>query len=318
MTFQSPLWLLALLAVAALVAVYVILQLRRKAYAARFTNVALLGSIVPKRPGWRRHLAFGVVALGLATLVVSLAVPSSEVRVPRERATVVMAVDVSLSMQARDIEPDRFRAMQTAAKEFVDVLPERINLGLVSFAGTATTVVPPTTDRQQVRNAIDNLQLAESTAIGEAVFSSLTAIQNFQTSLGEQGEEAPPARVVLLSDGYNTVGRDDTQAVDAAIAAGIPVSTIAFGTDYGTLDLDGETVPVPVDRATLERIADETGGSYSEAASASELEQVYADLGSQIGYTTEPKDISPWFVRVGVFVLLVGALLSLFWTNRLV
>jgi Ca-activated chloride channel family protein len=318
MTFQQPVWLLALLAVAALVAVYVLLQLRRKAYAARFTNVALLGSILPKRPGWRRHLAFGIVALGLVVLVISLAVPSSEVRVPRERATVVMAVDVSLSMQARDIEPNRFEAMQTAAKEFVDVLPERINLALVTFAGSATTVVPPTTDRQQVRNAIDNLELAESTAIGEAIFTSLTAIQNFQTSLGEQGEEAPPARVVLLSDGYNTVGRDDTQAVDAAIAAAVPVSTIAFGTDYGTLDLDGETVPVPVDRATLENIADETGGSYSEAASAAELEQVYADLGSQIGYTTEPKDISPWFVRGGVLVLLVGALMSLFWTNRLV
>jgi Ca-activated chloride channel homolog len=318
MTFQQPVWLLALLAVALLVAVYVVLQLRRKAYAARFTNVALLGSIVPKRPGWRRHLAFGIVALGLAALVVSLAVPSSEVRVPRERATVIMAVDVSLSMQARDIEPNRFAAMQTAAKEFVDVLPERINLGLVSFAGSATTIVPPTTDRQQVRNAIDNLELAESTAIGEAVFTSLTAIQNFQSSLGESGEEAPPARVVLLSDGYNTVGRDDTQAVDAAIAAGVPVSTIAFGTDYGTLDLDGETVPVPVDRATLEEIADETGGSYSEAASAAELEQVYADLGSQIGYTTEPKDISPWFVRGGVLVLLVGAVMSLLWTNRLV
>jgi Ca-activated chloride channel homolog len=318
MTFQQPIWLLALLAIAALVAVYVILQLRRKAYAARFTNVALLGSIVPKRPGWRRHFAFGVVALGLAVLVVSLAVPSSEVRVPRERATVIMAVDVSLSMQARDIEPNRFEAMQTAAKEFVDVLPERINLGLVSFAGSATTVVPPTTDRQQVRNAIDNLQLAESTAIGEAIFTSLTAIENFQSSLGETGEEAPPARVVLLSDGYNTVGRDDTQAVDAAIAVGVPVSTIAFGTDYGTLDLDGETVPVPVDRATLENIADETGGSYSEAASAAELEQVYADLGSQIGYTTEPKDISPWFVRGGVLVLLIGAIMSLFWTNRLV
>jgi Ca-activated chloride channel homolog len=317
MTFQQPVWLLALLAVAALVAVYVLLQLRRKAYAARFTNVALLGSIVPKRPGWKRHLAFGIVALGLAGLIVSLAVPSSEVRMPRERATVIMAVDVSLSMQAQDIEPNRFEAMQTAAKEFVDVLPERINLGLVSFAGSATTVVPPTTDRQQVRGAIDNLELAESTAIGEAIFTSLTTIQNFQSSLGES-EEAPPARIVLLSDGYNTVGRDDTQATDAAIAAGVPVSTIAFGTDYGTLDLDGETVPVPVDRATLEEIADETGGSYSEAASAAELEQVYADLGSQIGYTTEPKDISPWFVRGGVVVLLLGALMSLFWTNRLV
>jgi Ca-activated chloride channel family protein len=273
---------------------------------------------VPKRPGWKRHLAFGVVALGIATLVVSLAVPSTEVRVPRERATVVMAVDVSLSMQATDIEPDRFRAMQTAAKEFVEVLPERINLGLVSFAGTATTVVPPTTDRPQVSGAIDNLDLAEATAIGEAVFTSLTAIENFQSSLDAGEEEAAPARIVLLSDGYNTVGREDTQAIDAARAAGVPVSTIAFGTDYGTLDLDGETVPVPVDRATLEEIADATGGSYSEAASAAELEEVYADLGSQIGYTTEPKDVSYWFVRAGVLLALVGAVLSLFWTNRLV
>jgi len=318
MSFQSPLWLLALLVIAALVAFYVVLQLRRKAYAARFTNVALLGSLVPKRPGWRRHLAFGVVALGLATLVVSLAVPSTEVRVPRERATVVMAVDVSLSMQATDIEPDRFRAMQKAAKEFVDVLPGRINLGLVSFAGTATNLVPPTTDRAQVANAIDHLDLAESTAIGEAIFTSLTAIENFQSTIDTATEDLPPARIVLLSDGYNTVGRADTQAIDAARAAGVPVSTIAFGTDYGTLDLEGETVPVPVDRTTLRAIADDTGGSYSEAASASELEQVYADLGSQIGYTTEPKDVSYWFVRGGVLLALIGACLSLLWTNRLV
>ena len=169
-----------------------------------------------------------------------------------------------------------------------------------------------------MRGAIDNLDLAESTAIGEAVFTSLTAIENFQSSLDAASEEAPPARIVLLSDGYNTVGREDTQAIDAARAAGVPVSTIAFGTDYGTLDLDGETVPVPVDRATLEEIADETGGSYSEAASAAELEEVYADLGSQIGYTTEPQDISPWFVRGGVLLALLGVGLSLLWTNRLV
>jgi Ca-activated chloride channel family protein len=318
MTFQSPWWLLALLVVAALVGVYVLLQLRRKAYAARFTNVALLGTLVPKRPGWKRHLAFGIVAAGLATLVVSLAVPSTEVRVPREKATVIMAVDVSLSMQAEDVEPTRFQVMQRAATDFVDVLPERINLGLVSFAGTATTVVPPTTDRGQVALAIDNLDLAEATAIGEAVFTSLSAIENFQASLESSGEEPPPARIVLLSDGSNTVGRDNEQAIDAARAAGVPVSTIAFGTDYGTLDIDGENVPVPVDRASLERIADDTGGSFSEAASASELEQVYKDLGSQIGYPTEAEDISYWFVRAGVLVVLIGAVLSLFWTNRLV
>jgi Ca-activated chloride channel family protein len=207
--------------------------------------------------------------------------------------------------------------MQTAAKQFVDVLPARINLGVVSFAGSATTLVPPTTDRRQARGAIDHLKLAESTAIGDAIFTSLTAIENFQSTVETGGQELPPARIVLLSDGYNTVGRSDTQAIDAAKAAGVPVSTIAFGTDYGTLNLEGETVPVPVDRATLEKIADATGGSYSEAASAKELERVYADLGSQIGYTSEPKDISPWFVRAGVLVALLGAVLSLLWTNRL-
>src|SRR3954453_9118972 len=149
MTFQTPWWLLALLAVAALVALYVILQLRRKAYAARFTNVALLGTLVPKRPGWRRHFAFGLVALALATLVIALAMPSSKVRVPRERATVIMALDISLSMKATDVQPTRFQAMQTAAKQFAEILPARINLGLVSFAGTALSLDSPTTDRPQ-------------------------------------------------------------------------------------------------------------------------------------------------------------------------
>ncbi|HEV7725370.1 MAG TPA: VWA domain-containing protein [Modestobacter sp.] len=317
MTFQAPWWLLGLLAVAAVAALYVVLQLRRARYAARFTNVALLGSLVPRRAGWRRHTAFGLVSLGLAALVASLAVPSTEVRVPRERATVIMAVDVSLSMRATDIEPDRFSAMQTAAKEFVRVLPARINLGLVSFAGSATTVVSPTTERDSVTTAIDNLQLAESTAIGDAIFTSLTAIQNFQSSLDASPEDLPPARIVLLSDGYSTVGREATQAVAAANGVQVPVSTIAFGTDYGTLNLDGETVPVPVDRATLEQIANDTGGSYSEAASAAELEQVYEDLGSQIGYTTEPQDISPWFVRGGLLFAFLGVVASLLWTSRL-
>jgi Ca-activated chloride channel homolog len=316
MTFQTPIWLLGLVVVAALVALYVVLQFRRKQYAARFTNVALLGTLVPRRPGWKRHLAFGVVALALGVLIVSLATPSTEVRVPRERATVVMAVDVSMSMEATDIEPTRFEAMQVAAKEFVDVLPEEINLGLVAFSGTATTLVTPTTDRGQVRAAIDNLELAEATAIGEAVFASLQAIANFQSALGET-EEQVPARIVLLSDGSNTVGRSTSQAVDSALDAGVPVSTIAFGTDYGSVEIEGDSVPVPVDRAALEDIAEETGGSYSEAASASELEEVYSDLGSQIGYTTEPQDVSYWFVRGGVLLALLGCVMSLLFTDRL-
>ncbi|MEI4271371.1 VWA domain-containing protein [Klenkia sp. LSe6-5] len=317
MSFQAPWWLLGLLAVVALVGLYVLLQRRRQKYAARFTNVALLGSLVPRRPGWRRHLAFGLVALALGAFVLSLAQPSTEVRVPRERATIVLALDVSLSMQATDVEPSRFEAMKTAAKEFVEILPPRINLGLVSFSGRATTLVPPTVDRQQVSTAIDNLQLDEATAIGDAILTSLTAIQNFTSTLSDAGETPPPARVVLLSDGFSTQGSEPEEAVQSAIAAEVPVSTIAFGTDFGSVEIQGQQQPVPVDRATLEQIADETGGSYSEAASASELEQVYADLGSQIGYTTEPQDISPWFVRGGVLVAFLGVVLSLLWTNRL-
>ena len=317
MTFQAPWWLAALIAVAALVACYVLLQLRRARYAARFTNVALLGSLVPRRAGWRRHVSFAAVVLGLAALVVSLAQPSATVRVPRERATVIMAVDVSLSMRATDISPNRFAAMQKAAKEFVGVVPKRINLGLVSFAGTASSLVTPTTDRGEVRAAIDNLQLAESTAIGDAVFTSLTAIQNYETTLGADRSDAPPARIVLLSDGYSTVGREVGQAIDAAKGAKVPVSTIAFGTDYGTLSLDGETVPVPVDSQTLKKLATDTGGSFSQAASARQLEQVYKDIGSKIGYAEEPHDISPWFVRGGLLFAFLGVVLSLLWTNRL-
>jgi Ca-activated chloride channel homolog len=316
MTFQTPAWLLALLAVVAVVALYLIVQLRRRRYALRFTNVGLLGTLLPRRPGWRRHLAFGLIALALVALVLSLAAPAVNGRVPRDRATVMMALDVSLSMRANDIEPTRFEAMQTAAKQFVDELPRSINVGLLSFSGTANTLVTPTTDHAAVRAAIDHLELAQSTAIGEAIFTALADIATFQAGLGSTAT-APPARIVLLSDGYNTVGRTTDEAIAAATAAHVPVSTIAFGTDYGTLDLDGQTVPVPVDHDTLKKIADQTGGSYAAAASAAEVRQAYADLGSQIGYTVRPRDVSAWFVRSGLILTLLGIVLSLFWTGRL-
>ncbi len=317
MTFQAPQWLALLVASLALVGLYVVMQLRRKQYAARFTNVDLLGRLIPKRPGWRRHIAFGLLVLALATLTVALAKPSAEVRVPRERATVIMAVDVSLSMEAADISPSRFEAMKVAAKDFVDILPERINLGLVSFAGVATPVVTPTIDRSSVKNAIDGLELDEATAIGDAIFASLTVLNNFQATLESTGNEAPPARIVLLSDGYNTVGRENSQAIAAAVDAGVPVSTIAFGTDFGTVEIEGESQPVPVDRESLQQIAEETGGTYKEAASAAELTEVYEDLGSQIGYTTEPREVTPWFIGSGLALAFLGAVLSLLWTNRL-
>ena len=316
-TFLSPGWLWVLLAVAAFAVVYVLLQLRRTAYAARFANLELLGSIAPKRPGWRRHVAFALLLLGLAALTTAMARPTKDVRVPRDRATVIMAIDVSLSMRATDVEPDRLVAAQRAAKEFVDLLPPRINLGMVSFAGSASVAVTPTTDRGAVKRAIDNLQLAERTAIGEAIFSSLDAIKAFQAQLaGQETGPAVPARVVLMSDGSNTWGRTPEQAVGAAKQAEVPVSTIAFGTDEGYIQLENERVAVPVNHEQLRGIAESSGGSYHAAASASEISDVYRDIGSQIGYTTERREITTWFVGSGLLMAFAASGLSLFWTNR--
>ncbi|SFP45878.1 Ca-activated chloride channel family protein [Geodermatophilus dictyosporus] len=318
MSFQSPLWLTAIVPVLALAALYVVKQLRRKVYAARFSQTGLAQSLLPRRAGWVRHVAFGLTLAALFGLVLSLAQPSTEVRVPRETATVVLALDVSLSMQAEDIDPSRFEAMKDAATDFVEILPPRINLGLVSFSGTASTLVAPTTDREQVSGAIANLELSEATAIGEAVFTSLTTISTFQSSLDvAEEEELPPARILLLSDGYNTVGRENTQAIAAAQGAGVEVSTIAFGTDYGSIEIGGEVTPVPIDRDALRQIAEETGGQYNEARTRAELEAVYDDLGSQIGYTTEPQDVSYWFVRVATLLLACGLGLAAWRLQRL-
>ncbi len=318
-TFLAPAWLWLLLGVAALLAVYLVLQLRRRAYAVRFANLELLGRLAPRRPGWRRHLAFALLLLALAALTTAMAKPTKDTKVPRDRATVMMAIDVSLSMRAEDVSPNRLEAAQTAAKEFVGLLPPRINLGLVTFSGTANVAVAPTTDRASVLRAIDTLELAERTAIGEAIFSCLDAIRTFQAQLQGQDstEGAAPARLVLMSDGSNTWGRSPEQAIAAAKAAQIPVSTIAFGTDNGFIELEGSRVSVPVDHDQLRGIAESTGGSYYAAASADELSGVYRDLGSQIGYTTERREITTWFVGTGLLLAFAAAGMSLVWANRL-
>ncbi len=316
--FLAPAWLWLLLGVAGLAAAYTAMQLRRTRYAVRFTNTALLGSLVPRRPGWRRHLAFAVLLLALATLTLGMAKPTTSVKVPRDRATVVMAIDVSLSMQATDVSPSRIEAAKQAAKEFVRLLPPRINLGLVTFAGTATVQVSPTIDREAVTRAIDTIQLRESTAIGEAIYSCLDAIHSAATQAQDAGKEGAPATVVLMSDGDSKQGRAVNSATGAARAAKVPVSTIAFGTEDGTVDIGGDLVPVPADRMTLSRIAQETGGIYHAAASADELRDVYRDLGSQIGYTKERQEITRWFVGAALLTCFVGLGLAMFWSNRLI
>ncbi|HEV7192464.1 MAG TPA: VWA domain-containing protein [Jatrophihabitantaceae bacterium] len=318
MRFLSPGWLLLLIPVALLVAAYVVLQLRRAKYVARFSNVALLGSVAPRRPGWRRHLTFALLLIALSVLSVGVARPSSAVRVPRDRATVMMDIDVSLSMEATDVLPSRIVAAQDAAKKFVDLIPARINLGLVSFGGSASVLVPPSLDRDAIKAAIDALELQQSTAIGEAVFTSLDAISVFGQATTAKGDKPPPARIVLMSDGANNKGRRVTDAAAAARKAGVQISTIAFGTDTGTVTFDGQTIPVPADKPTLDYLAQQTGGSFHTATSAQELKSVYANIGTQIGFTTVHRDISWRFLAVGLLFALASAGTSMLWAGRLI
>lgn len=317
MSFHSPTWLLLLIPVAAAIGGYVVLQLRRKKYVARFSNVSLLASVAPKRPGWRRHLTFALLIVGLSVLSIGVAQPTAAVKVPRDRATVMMAIDVSESMRADDVLPNRLQAAQVAAKAFADLLPPRINLGLVKFSGTASVLVPPTIDRNAVKVAIDGLELDRATAIGEAVFTCLDAIKTFSKSSTASGDDAPPARIVLMSDGTSNTGRRPVLAAEAAAEAKVPVSTIAFGTDDGTVDIEGERIPVPADKAALKALAETTGGSFHTAASAAELQTVYQDIGSQIGYTTQQRDISWRFLMIGLLFTLGAAGTSLLWAGRL-
>jgi Ca-activated chloride channel homolog len=318
MHFIAPAWLLLLIVIAAVTGVYAVLQLRRKKYVARFSNVELLASVAPRRPGWRRHLTFALLMIGLTVLTIGAAQPTAAVKVPRDRATVMIAIDVSLSMKATDVLPSRMDAARSGARTFVEMLPPRINVGLVKFGGNASVVVPPTIDRDAVKRGIDGLAPQDSTAIGEAIFTCLDAIKTFSAQTTARDDKPPPARIVLLSDGASNKGRSPLSAASAAKQAGIPVSTIAFGTDQGTVDLPGYgPQPVPADKTTLHAIADATGGSFHTAASGEELRSVYANIGSQIGYTTAHKVVAWRFLVIGLLFTVAAATASLLWSGRL-
>lgn len=315
MTFLAPERLALSIAVAALAAAYVVVQVRgRRRYALRFTNLALLGSVAPVSPGWRRHLPAALLLVALLGLVAALAHPARAELVPRERATIVMAIDVSISMDATDVRPSRLASAKEAATSFAELLPERINLGLVAFAGSARVLVSPTTDRSMVTAAIERLELSESTAIGDGVLASLDAIESVPDAVDGQ---PVPAHILLLSDGETQVGTPNQLAAEAARDAGVPVTTIAFGTPEGVISYQGQTVPVAVNQADLRALADETGGSSFEAATTEELESVYRDIGSSIGFVTEQREIGGWFTGAAFVLAMLAGAASLLWFSRL-
>lgn len=314
-TFLSPWRLLLLVVVVALGIVYALFQKRRSKYAVRFTNLELLESVAPNRPGWRRHIAASVQLLALAAIVLAFAQPVHDIKVPRERATVMLALDVSLSMEATDVKPDRITAARAAATAFLDDVPPEFNVGLVTFAGSAKIRVAPTTDREQVANAIASAQLADGTAIGDAIDASLDALADVPPA----PDGAPvPAAIVLLSDGTTTMGTPNASATQRAVEEGVPVSTIAFGTPNGTVRLpNGQSVSVPVDAPSLESIANESGGNFYEASTQNQLTDVYSKIGSSIGYDEEQSSLTQWFVAASFVTLVVASGLALAWSNRL-
>lgn len=315
MTFLAAQWLWLLIAVLGLAGAYLWVQLRgRQQAAVRFTNLELLASVAPKRPGWQRHIGAAFLLLALATMVVALARPTHEVRVARQRAVVVMAIDVSVSMQATDVVPSRLAAAKDAATTFAGSLPEGIELGLVAFAGSANVLVNPTTDHDAVVLAIAALELQEATAIGEAVLTSLGAIR-----AGTAGEDGPavPASIVLMSDGTTTVGTPNLEAAEEAREASVPVTTIAFGTTSGFVEYEGQIVPVPVNEPELAELAEATGGQAFLAETADELHAAYEDVRTTVGTTKERKEATTAVLGGALVAALAAAAASLRWSSRL-
>jgi Ca-activated chloride channel family protein len=255
-----------------------------------------------------------LLLVSLAGMVLSLARPARAELVPRERATIIMAIDVSISMDATDVRPSRLASAQDAATSFAQLLPEQINLGLVAFAGSARVLVPPSTDRASVVDAIGRLELAESTAIGEAVLASLDAVESAPAAV--DGEPVP-AHILVLSDGETQVGTPNELAAAAAVEAGVPVTTIAFGTPDGTITYQGQVLPVAVNEAELAELAEATGGSAFAAATTDQLQTVYRDIGSSIGFVTEQREIASWFTGAAFAFALMAAATSLVWFSRL-
>jgi Ca-activated chloride channel family protein len=360
MSFQWPAMLLGLAIVPLALAAYVVAQRRRKRFAVRFTNLDLLANVVSESPRWRRHLPPLLTLLALAALVLALARPHTSVAVPKQRATVILVTDASGSMQALDVKPDRLSAAREAAQTFSDRLPKQFRLGLVSFNNQSQLLVPPTTDRKLVKQALDGLAAGGGTAMGNGLQNALSAVREVAGRSGAgttgatgpgggatgpggttgggptggggtsgdragdrpAGRRDPPAVVVMLSDGKNTGGADPVEVARDARRLGVPVNTVALGTDQGTVDVQGpdgfvQTIPVPPDRDTLRQIAKTSRGRFFAAPDAGKLQSIYKSLGSRIGYTHERRELTAAFAGAGLGLLLIGGTFSLLWFGRL-
>lgn len=266
-----------------------------------------LDRVIPRDKAWKRHAAVVAALLSLASLVVAYAMPKDYTQVPRDRATVVIAIDISRSMIATDVAPNRLDAEKSAAKAFLGQLPPRFNVALVSFAATAQIRVPPTTDRDAVSRAIDALQTEPSTAIGEGVYTSLKAVSQAPVDPKHPNDPAPAA-IVLLSDGATNTGRSSLKAAQEAKKEGVPVYTIAYGTPGGYVVENGQRLPVPVDHAELHALATASGGKAYSASSSSQLSNVYATIATAVGSERVYVEVTEKYAGLALLFALLAAL----------
>jgi Ca-activated chloride channel family protein len=322
MSFAWPLALVGLVLVPFAVAGYVFAERRRERDAEKFANPALLPNLVAVRPGRRRHVP-PLLALGALTLLlVGLARPHATLSTPKEEATVMLALDVSRSMAAEDVQPNRFEAARSAVSAFLEKVPETYPVGMVAFSTKAEVVLPPTTDREAARAALKSLRLGSGTAMGEAITTAISAVPQPTEAQRAAGEEPTPTSVLLLSDGAQTAG--GTQPLDAARRArqlGIPVSTVALGTSDAVVEVPlpgglSQRVTVPPDAPTLKQVAEATGGRFFEAPDAEKLNTVYEDLGSRLGSEDKKREVTSAFAGAGALLLLAGGALSTLWFRR--
>jgi Ca-activated chloride channel homolog len=321
MSFATPVLLWGLLIVPVGLLVYWFVQRRRNKYAARFTNLDLLANVVDASPGRRRHIPALLALASLAALVVAMARPQAVVAVPRDDATVVLTMDSSASMTATDVEPTRLDAAKSAATSFLDKLPERFRVGLVSFSSSVQVLEEPTDDRDAVRSSLDSIEGDVGTALGDAIVTSVELAPDPEEAEKLSGGK-PLFAVLLLSDGANSTGSEPLNILDEAKATGVPVYTIALGTDEGTVDItndvgETQTYDVPPDRETLRRVAQETGGRYFEAPTEADLQAVYEEIGSQVSWEDEERELTAAFAGAGAVFLLLGAGLSALWFGRI-
>jgi Ca-activated chloride channel family protein len=317
-TFDSPYALIGLVAVPVLVALYVVRERRRTGFAARWGAPSLLPNLVDRAPGSRRHVPVAVLLAALAALVVGVARPHATIKVPREEATVLLAIDVSRSMGAEDVYPTRLAAAQRAAADFVDKVPKKYRIGVVSFATRAQIALAPTDDRELVHAALGSLRTGEGTAIGDAVLLSAELGQKQRTSDGA----VPPTSVLLISDGARDGGRTaPLAAARRARALHVPVYTILLGTPSGVVrhQLPGgftEIIRVPPSPQTLQLIARTSGGEFFTATTDTRLREVYEQLRSRIGSKRESREMTDFFAGGAALLLLAGGALSALWFRR--